>query len=250
MLLSSHVFCFLCNYLCLPFYCSLDEQTRRRSPSPVRRNTIDWDHHTSGGKTPAYHRSNFFKISHSESERNAEMEAERDYKSVLSRSAYMEDLNDSINLKRKEFNRAASADLFETVTYLSRHSPSTNTEVAPYRSVNCRTLTNLHTDLCPRPNSVRCPLFKNAPLHHLVSVPTLLSNPVPTHPPLINLLSLLLCYALHHPLAHSLLLAYTTTPLLTSLSKTGLTLPHPWVVLTPLLNSVLPLLFALNLPLA
>jgi hypothetical protein len=110
---------------------SVDEQMRRRSPSPVRRNTIDWDHHTSGGKTPPYHRSNFFKISHSESERNAEIEAERDYKSVLSRSAYVEELNDSINLKRKEFNRAASADLFDTVTYLSHRSPGANTDVAP-----------------------------------------------------------------------------------------------------------------------
>ena len=109
-----------------------DDKMRRRSPSPLRRNKIDWDHHHSGGKTPPYHRSNFFKATQSESERNAELEAERDYKNILSKgcdaSLYSEEQDESlsINLKKKEFSRAESVDFFDSSMCRAQNNISMN----------------------------------------------------------------------------------------------------------------------------
>jgi hypothetical protein len=104
---------------------------RRRSPSPVRHNIIDWDHHHSGGKTPPYHRSNFFKVAKSESEKTAAIEAERDYKSELCRISYAstDDVRLAyLNMKKKESNRSDASDTFDVSACLSRQNASLNAD--------------------------------------------------------------------------------------------------------------------------
>lgn len=109
-----------------------DEQMRRRSPSPVRHNIIDWDHHHSGGKTPPYHRSNFFKVAKSESEKIAAIEAEKDYKSELCRSSYASACDEAhstyLNMKRKESSRLDSSDNFNLSACLQRQNASMNAD--------------------------------------------------------------------------------------------------------------------------
>ena len=105
---------------------------RRRSPSPVRHNIIDWDHHHSGGKTPPYHRSSYFKVPRSESEKTAALEAEKDYKSELCRSSCASSYDEAhvayLNMKKKESYRSDASDTFDLSAYLSRPNVSMNAD--------------------------------------------------------------------------------------------------------------------------
>ena len=118
---------------------------RRRSPSPVRHNIIDWDHHHSGGKTPPYHRSNFFKVTKSESEKIAAIEAEKDYKSELCRSSYASACDEAhftyLNMKKKESFRLDASDNFNLSSCLQRQNASMNAEFMAPIMYEARTVT-------------------------------------------------------------------------------------------------------------